>query len=52
MDINCPDGMDCAWWPHCQDTKTEDEPCPLLDTDTDPTKPIDKLIEESLDDWS
>jgi len=45
-DDNCPDGMDCPWWPACQAEKSEDDPCPLLDRDTDRQKPVDKLMEE------
>ena len=45
-DDNCPDGMDCPWWPACRAEKLDDDPCPLLDRDTDRQKPVDKLMEE------
>ena len=44
-DDDC-DGIDCPWWPICHDQKAADDPCPLLDRDTDPNKPLDKLIKE------
>ena len=45
MNIYCPDGMDCPWWPICHDDKPEDDLCPLLNRDPERTEPIDKQIE-------
>ena len=47
MDRDCPDGMDCPYWPVCQDSKPVGDDCPLLDReDNDKQKPLDKLIWE------